>query len=216
MIQVLVPADITTLRREWLGDEVDLRPSWGAAAHLSAGASIGAATLALAGMGVGSVTRGTRFYVVSAGVPVRYAVTSDATITAGAVTVGISPLLAQAATANDAVQVEPVLRSTFNKQLGREYFSDVDIEDLAHHAMERYGPRIQMAPDQKRALYRSIKLLALQAMLLPGSEYRQALAAADQTQQGRTEIASMEAEIRTLESEVAYVRKGPGFAEVFR
>jgi len=215
---LLSAADILALRREEIGDEIDLHPEWGAsgAAKVASGASAGAASVALKALGTGSVKRGTPFAILSGTVLIRYTVTADATITAGAATVSISPVLAQAVLTNDSVTVEPFYRSVFNKVFQRELVSDVALQDLALQAKQRYDKTISLADDPSRKFYRAIKLLALREMLLPGSEFRQALQIADPNQQGRVEIESLERELSRLEREVSHDTKGPRFCEVYR
>lgn len=218
MPDLLSAADILALRREEIGDEIDLHPEWGAsgAAKVASGAAAGAASIALKNLGSGSLKRGTPFAVLSGTVAVRYTVTADVAITTGAATANISPVLAQAVVTNDSVTVEPFYRSVFNKVFQRELFSDVALQDLALQARQRYDKTISVADDPSRKFYRAIKLLALREMLLPGSEFRQALQIADPSQQGRVEIESLERALSSLEREVSHDVKGPRFCEVYR
>ena len=216
MTDILSASDIATLRARYLNDDVQERPEWGATPVTSASAAIGSATLALSGLGTGTITRGTSFYVVSGGAVQRLTVAADATITAGAATVSVSPLLAQAVSSGASVTVEPLRRSVFNRVFNRQLFSDVALQDLALDAEKQFGRRIYSADTPTNMRFRAIELLALREMLLPGSEYQQALAAQDQSQQGRTELERLDRRRQLLEAEVATDRRGPRFVEVYR
>lgn len=216
MPDILSASDIATLRAHHLNDDVQERPEWGPTPVTSAGAAAGAATLALSGLGTGTLTRGTSFYVSSGGAVQRLTVTADVTIAAGAATVSISPLLAQAVSSSASITVEPLRRSVFNRVFNRQLFTDVALQDLAAEAERQYGRRIYSADSPATMRYRAIELLAIREMLLPGSEYQQALAAQDQSQQGRTELERLERRRQLIESEVGTERKGPRFVEVYR
>ena len=218
MTDLLSAADIAALRREEIGDEINTHPEFGVAgaAKVASSAAIGAASVALKGLGAGTITRGTPFSILSGTASQRLTVTANVTITAGTATVAVSPLLEQAILTDDSVTVEPYYRSVFNKVFTRLMFSDVDLQDLALQAQSRWAKRIAAADDPTRVFYRSIKLLALRQMLLFGSEFRQALSIGDPTQQGRVEIESMEREAARLEGEVSHDRVGPRFVEVYR
>jgi len=215
---LLSSADIVALRREEIGDEIDLHPEFGAsgAAQVASGASAGAASVALKGLGSGTIKRGTPFSILSGTTANRYTVTADVTIAAGTATVAISPVLTQAVVTNDYVTVEAFYRSVFNKVFQRVHFSDVNLQDIALQARQRYDARISAADDPTRMLYRAIKLIALRQMLLPGAEFRQALQIADPNQQGRIEVESLERELKKLEGEVSHDVRGPRFVEVYR
>jgi len=216
MPDTLSATDIATLRAHHLNDDVQERPEWGSAPVTSAGASAGAAALALSGLGTGTLTRGTSFIVSSNGAVQRLTVTTDVTIAAGAATVAISPLLTQAVQSGATITPEPLRRSVFNRVFNRQLFSDVALQDLGAEAERLYGRRIYSADAPATMRYRAIELLAIREMLLPGSEYQQALAAQDQSQQGRTELERLERRRQLIESEVGTERKGPRFVEVYR
>jgi len=147
---LLSATDITTLRRDWIGDEIDMRPEWGSSPHINTGAAAGATSLALAGLGSGSISRGARFQVWSAGVANSYTVSALATITAGAATVSITPPLVVAAVSADVVTVEPQRRSSFNRVFSRQFFSDVELEDFAIEAHRRWGRKLASATHPSR------------------------------------------------------------------
>lgn len=216
MPDTLSAADIATLRAHYLNDDVQERPEWGSSPVTSASAAIGASSLALSGLGSGTLTRGTSFYVASGGAVQRLTVTADAAITAGAATVSISPLLTQAVGSAAPITPEPLRRSVFNRVFNRQLFTDVALQDLAAEAERLYGRKIYASDSPSTMRYRAIELLALREMLLPGSEYQQALAAQDTSQQGRTELERLERRRKELESDVSTDRKGPRFVEVYR
>ncbi len=215
MPDLLTADDLTAIRREGLGDEIDLHPEWGSAPRVASIASAAATSLALKALGTGTIKRGTRFTVTSGGVVSTYTVTADVTIAAGAATVSISPLLVRAAAVDDVVTVEAYRRSVFNKTFGRQLFTDVDLQLFAEQAEELYGQRIAASVDPVRQRRKAVTLFGLKAMLLPGSEFRQALAIADPTQQGRVEIDSLDRTVKELQADVAFRSRGMAVGEVY-
>lgn len=162
MADVLTAADISELRREWVVDEIDERPEWGSGgAKVGVLAAVGASSVSLTALGDGTVKKGTRFSILSGTTENRYAATADATITATAATVYVSPLLVQAVAVNDVVKVEKIYRSYFNRVYKRLMFSDVDMEELSRRAEETWGARIHDSRDPRRLRFEAISALAL-------------------------------------------------------
>lgn len=216
MADILTAADIAELRRDWVVDEIDARPEWGpGTAKVSAGASAGAAFVALSGLGTGTLRRGTPFTITTGTTPVRYTVTADATITGGAATVYVSPLLEQAALANDLVRVERYYRSVFNRVFGRLMFSDVDLEDFARRAEEQWGARIHDAGDPRRMRSKAIGLLALTAKL-ESTEYESAVIQLEAQDGGRAHMERLEKRRAEYESAVTRRATGPVLGTIYR
>lgn len=208
----LSPADITSLRRDWIGDEIDMRPEWGASPAVHTGAAAGATTLVIDGLGSGSLTRGDRFQIWSAsGLANAYTVSEDATITGGVASVYVTPTLAVAAVVADRVTVEPLKRSAFNRVFSRQFFSDVELEDFAIEAYRRWGRKIDSSDTPVEMLYQAIQLLSYKRFLLPGSEYRTALKIESPSLEGKTELDFFEREIGRLEAAVGADTKGAMF-----
>ena len=216
MADILTAADIAELRREWVVDEIDARPEWGTgAAKVSTGASAGAASVALSGLGTGTIRRGTPFLIRSGSTEVRYTVTADVTITAGAATISVSPLLEQAVATNDPVRVERYYRSVFNRVFQRLLFSDVEIEDLARRAEERWGTRIHESVDPRRQRFRAVALLAIQAKL-ESTDYETAVIQLEAQDGGRGHMERLEARRREYEAEVTHRVTGHSYGVTVR
>lgn len=209
MADILTASDIAELRREWVVDEIDDRPEWGTGgAKASAGASAGAASVALTGLGSGTLRRGTPFYIRSGSTEARYTVTADATITATAATVYVTPLLEQAVSTNDPVRVERYYRSVFNRVHRRLLFSDVDLEDLARRAEETWGTRIHASVDPRRLRLKAIGLLALRAKL-ESTDYETAVIQLENQDGGRGHFDRLEARRREYEADLSFNASGP-------
>lgn len=176
----LTDAQIRTLRKDWLGDYIDEHPEWGGSPTVRVSAAVGAATLSLQGLGVGTVNRGTPFVHYGEGIRRdTYTVMESASIVSGFVVVSIQPLLAAKATVGDVVKPEPIYRSTFNKRNHRLFFDDSELQDLAVRADARWTRRIASSRDPIEMWFRGIELLALERMLSSGSEYTDAVLADD-------------------------------------
>lgn len=216
MADILTAADIADLRREWVVDEIDERPEWGSGgAKASAIAAVGAASVALTALGVGTVKRGTPFTILSGTTENRYTVTADATITATAATVYVSPLVAAAVAVNDAVRVERYYRSVFNRVFHRLLFSDVEVEDLARRAEERWGDRIHEAGDVRRMRFKAIGALAIAAKL-ESTDYEAAVIQLEAQDGGRGHFERLAAKQKEYENDVAAKVTGPGYGITIR
>ncbi len=208
MADILTAADISELRREWVVDEIDARPEWGSGgAKVGTPAAVGASSVALVGLGAGTLRRGTPFTVTTGTTPVRYTVTADVAVVANAATVSVSPVLEQAVLANDVVRVERYARSVFNRVFGRLLFSDVEIEDFARRAEEQWGPRIHDAGDPRRMRFKAIGLLAISAKL-ESTEYESAVIQLESQDGGRSHMERLEK--RRAEYEASVTRKATG------
>lgn len=216
MADILTAADIAELRREWIVDEIDERPEWGSGgAKASAGAAIGAATVALTALGAGTVKRGTPFSLLSGTTENRYTVTADATITATAATVYVSPLIVATVSTNDSARVERYYRSVFNRAFRRLLFSDVEVEDLARRAEERWGERIHEATDVRRMRFKAIAALAIAAKL-ESTDYEAAVIQLEAQDGGRGHFDRLAAKQREYENDVAAKVTGPGYGVTIR
>lgn len=208
MADILTAADIAELRRDWVVDEIDARPEWGSgSAKVQTGASAGAASVALSGLGTGTLRRGTPFTITTGTTSVRYTVTADVAITANAATVSVSPVLEQAVLANDPVRVERYARSVFNRVFSRLLFSDVDLEDLARRAEEQWGVRIHDSGDPRRMRFKAISLLAISAKL-ESTEYESAVIQLEAQDGGRAHMERLER--KRAEYEAAVTRRATG------
>lgn len=211
MADILTDADIAELRREWIVDEIDERPEWGSGgAKASAIAAIGAASVALTGLGAGTIKRGTPFTLLNGTTPNRYTVTADATITAGAATVYVSPLVVAAVAVNDPARVEPYYRSVFNRVFHRLLFSDVEVEDFARRAEERWGARIHEATDPRRMRYRAIGALAIAAKL-ESTDYESAVIQLESQDGGRGHMERLAKKQLEYENDVAQKTTGHSY-----
>ena len=216
MADILTAADIAELRREWVVDEIDDRPEWGAGgAKVATSASAGAAAVALTGLGAGTLRRGTPFTIQSGTTVVRYAVTADVAITAGAATVSIAPLLEQAVTTNDPVRVERFYRSVFNRVHRRLLFSDVELEDLARRAEERWGTRIHESADPRRLRFKAIALLAIQAKT-ESTDYETAVIQLEAQDGGRGHYERLDKRRAEYEAEVTQRVTGHSYGMTLR
>lgn len=216
MADILTAADIAELRREWVVDEIDERPEWGSGgAKASAGAAIGAASVALTALGAGTIKRGTPFTLLNGTTENRYTVTADATITATAATVYVSPLLVATVTTNDAARVERYYRSVYNRVFLRLLFSDVEIEDLARRAEERWGARIHDSADPRRMRFKAIAALAIKAKL-ESTDYESAVIQLEAQDGGRSHFERLAARQREYENDVAQKTTGLAYGITVR
>ena len=216
MADILTASDIAELRREWVVDEIDERPEWGSGgAKASAGAAIGAASVALTALGAGTIKRGTPFTILSGTTENRYTATADATITATAATVYVSPLVVAAVSTNDPARVERYYRSVFNRVFRRLLFSDVEVEDLARRAEERWGQRIHDSVDPRRLRFKAIALLAIEAKL-ESTDYESAVIQLEAQDGGRGHFERLEAKRREYEAEVTHNARGPMYGVTSR
>jgi len=208
---ILTAADIAELRREWIVDEIDERPEWGSGgAKASAIAAIGAASVALTGLGAGTIKRGTPFYVRCGAVESRYVVTEPATITASAATVYVTPLVELVIDTNDPVRVERYYRSVFNRVFHRLLFSDVEVEDFARRAEERWGARIHESTDPRRMRYRAIGALAIAAKL-ESTDYESAVIQLESQDGGRGHLERLARKQLEYENDVAQKTTGHSY-----
>jgi hypothetical protein len=222
MTDLLTASDLLVIRRRWIGDEIDEHLEFGAAGSTTVGsaATLGSSSIHLHGLGTGTIHRGTPFAVTLSGVQDRYVVTADATITSNQATVSVSPLVARALSGGELVSAEPYARSVYNKVNFRQgargglLFSDIDLQDFAIEASERWAARIASAPDRQQ-LYRGVTLLAVRQMTAPGSEFFLACQVADPTGQGRSEMDRLDKLKAELEKELTFSRKGPGSTDLY-
>lgn len=216
MADILTAADISELRREWVADEIDDRPEWGSGgAKVAVLAAVGASSVSLSGLGDGTVKRGTPFSIRTGTTENRYTATADATITGGAAVVYVSPLLKQAVAVNDVVTVEPYARSVFNRVFQRTLFSDVQLEDFARRAEERWGARIHDSLDPRRLRFKAIAMLAIQEKQ-ESSEYEAAVIQLDSQDGGTGHWARLEARRKEYESDVTHNSMGPAYGVTTR
>jgi hypothetical protein len=212
---LLTTDQIETIRRKYVGDVWDPHPEWGKPgnAHVAATGAVGAASVYVTGLGSGSVRRGTRLRF--AGRQDQYQAAEATTISSGGVaTVSLSPLLNQAVSVNDIVDVEPYGASVFNRRYGRTFVSDIDLLDLAIQAQKEFGRKIATSPNPDETLLRAIALLVLRQMDLPGGEFEDAARASDPTGQGRVTLEKLGKKIKELEGYVATNVVGPVFLNV--
>ena len=125
MSNLLSSDDLVRVRREFAHDLVDLHPEVGPSATISAVAAAGGATIALTGLQTGTIARGTRLNVFTAGVGRRYTVTADVAIASHAATVAISPILEAPIGIGDTVEAVPDTSSVYNQIEGEQLFTDV-------------------------------------------------------------------------------------------
>ncbi len=169
-------ADLLTLRTKWIDDYVNDHTEIGRSAVTSATAASGATSLALSGLGSGTVLKGTVLLLTVGGRMDRYTVSADATITANAATVYVTPALLAGVPSATQVQAERYLQSLFNKATGGQFFSDDEIGELADRAESVYGARIASSLDPVEFLNRAVRLLANEAKI-DSSDYHAAVRA---------------------------------------
>lgn len=165
MASILTAAQLVTLRKVWLVDFVDLHTEWGAAPTVATGAAAGAGSLALTGLGTGTISAGTSFKLFSSGSWRDYTVAADVAIVATAATVTFRPVLSYAALVGDAIRVRADFRSQYNRESGREYFTDTDLQDIATRAMQWRGKEIQLADDPDETYLKATAILGLRQQL---------------------------------------------------
>lgn len=172
MADLLTATDIAELRRdEWVSDLWNPHVEWGTegSAKLTANASAGADTLALTGLGTGTITRGTNFTILSGGITLPRTVSADVAIVAGAATVSLTSRLPFGVLANDKVYVQPDRLGAFARVFGghenRPQFSDVQIEDFAKRATGMWAAEIHKSSSPRPALFAAISILAIDAKL---------------------------------------------------
>ena len=172
----LSAADLLTLRTKWIDDYVNDHTEIGRTAVTSATAASGATSLALSGLGSGTILKGTVLLLTVGGRMDRYTVTTDATITANAATVYVTPALLAGVPSSTQVQAERYLQSLYNKATGGQFFSDDEVGELADRAESTYGKRIAGSVDPTEFLFRAIRLLGNEAKM-DSSDYHAAVRA---------------------------------------
>ena len=172
----LSAADLLTLRTKWIGDYVNDHTEIGRTAVTSATAASGATSLALSGLGSGTILKGTVLLLTVGGRMDRYTVTTDATITANAATVYVTPALLAGVPSSTQVQAERYLQSLYNKATGGQFFSDDEVGELADRAESTYGKRIAGSVDPTEFLFRAIRLRGNEAKM-DSSDYHAAVRA---------------------------------------
>ena len=172
----LSAADLLTLRTKWIDDYVNDHTEIGRTAVTSATAASGATSLALSGLGSGTILKGTVLLLTVGGRMDRYTVTADAMITANAATVYVTPALLAGVPSSTQVQAERYLQSLFNKATGGQFFSDDEVGELADRAESTYGKRIAGSVDPTEFLFRAIRLLGNEAKM-DSSDYHAAVRA---------------------------------------
>ena len=172
----LSAAQILTLRTKWIDDYVNDHTEIGRSAVTSSVAASGATSLALSGLGSGTILKGTVLLLTVGGRLDRYTVTADATITANAATVYVTPALLAGVPGATQVQAERYLQSLFNKATAAQFFSDDEIGELADRAESTYGQRIAASRDPEEMLNRGIRLLANESKM-DSSDYHAAIRA---------------------------------------
>lgn len=172
----LSAADLLTLRTKWIDDYVNDHTEIGRTAVTSTTAASGATSLALSGLGSGTVLKGTVLLLTVGGRMDRYNVSVDATITANAATVYVTPALFAGVPSGTQVQAERYLQSLYNKATGGHFFSDDEVDELANRAESTYGQRIVGSRDPQEFKLRAIRLLANEAKY-DSSDYHAAIRA---------------------------------------
>ena len=124
-------------------------------------------------------------------------------------------LLEQAIAVNDPVRVERFYRSVFNRVHRRLLFSDVDLQDLARRAEERWGDRIHDAADPRRLRFRAIALLGIEVKL-ESTDYESAVIQLDSQDGGRYHFDRLKAKREEFEAEVSRRTTGPAYGVTYR
>ena len=147
-----------------MDDFIDLRPEWGTAT-VSSDASAGALTLAVSGLGSGTLRSGTTFTLDHNGNFQTYTLLTDTVPSAGAAVLPIAPPLVAPVSAGVAVTPESRKKSLYNKRTGRLFFSDADLQYHAQHAMKVKGRWIRQSENSDVALFRAVRFFGWTAML---------------------------------------------------
>jgi len=179
-MHILKADEIRLLRTEWLDDLVDQRPEWGAN-PLAESASLGALTLSLSGLTASAtLTAGTAFTLLHNGRSMTYYLSADASVTPdGLTTISFAPALIADVITDTPVKPDERRRSLFNKRVGRQFFSDADLQDYAKRAMTQRGAAIESSDEPKQMWFRAIRYYAW-TMMLASDEYQIAVLANDE------------------------------------
>jgi len=180
MTALLSADDILTIRRKFIGDQIDLHPEFGTSPVTSGSKSAGSSTLALTALGSGVIKKGCVFAVIQTSQRRdRYTVTAEATITANAATVSVSPLLLTDVASGCRVEPEPYYRSAYNLRTRTLFFSDEELQAFCQTAFEKFADLIYTSDTPTDVKYRAVRYLALQELLSPGSKFILSLLADD-------------------------------------
>lgn len=215
MASILSAAQITTLRKVWLPDLVDVHAEIGTAGTVASGASVGATSLALTGLGSGTIATGTRIRVSSQGQWTTYRVTADVLIALTAATVTISPSLYIAATTGDVVAPIADRLSSYNKKEGRQYFADADLVALATRATQWRAREIADADDPDEVFLKATAILGIRQML-SDSGFRDTLAANGGQESANATLAELAKREQRYEMDISPREFGPHTVSMIR
>lgn len=195
---LLSAADILTLRRSYLQDLVDDHLEIGASAVTTGTAAAGSYSLALTGLDSGEIPAGTMVAVQAGGRYDLHEITADATITATAATVYLSPALHVSTPGGTPVSPIAERIGLWAEKRGSRFWSDSQIQSFASQASIDYRWQIARSVQPTITLYRGVQLLAF-TQLLNSASYLALLYQVDPSSGGaaeRTRIQSLIAEAR--------------------
>lgn len=167
MADILTAAQLTTFRRDWLPDEVNLRREW-ANATLESNAVAGDESLDVAGLFPSlAIEKGAVVYITIDGSPFTFRVTADTTAdVTGDATLAVSPEVpTPGASSGISVGARQIRRSLYNSWTSKQYFDDGQLLDLCKRAREEEGEWIARQGERMRATYTVMRRLGIERML---------------------------------------------------
>lgn len=208
MTDILDSAQIATLRSDWIGDEVDLRPEWGASPTIGT-ASAGAVSAVFSGLTSGTIAKGTEITILHGNRSQTYYVTADADIASNAATVAFTPVLYAATSAGTAVAVKEKRRSTYNRKTGQAFFDDEALQRIADLVEQKRGSWIYGQDNPSEARFRCIRIECFRRYLASDVWQKTIIAGEQSTATSDKVVSSIQAQLADDERIVEADDRGP-------
>lgn len=208
MADLLTSTQIATLRSDWIGDEVDLRPEWGAAPTIGS-ASAGATSATFSGLNLGTIHKGTAVTILHGNRSQTYYVTADVIIASNAAVVSFTPGLAAATSSGTAVAVKEMRRSTYNRKTGSVFFDDATLLRIADIVEQKKGAWIYAQDNPAEARFRCIRIECYRRYLASDIWQKTIIAGEQGTATSDKVVTSIQAQLADDERIVEADDRGP-------
>lgn len=208
MADLLSAAQISTLRSDWIKDEVDTRPEWGSAPTIGS-ASAGAASATFSNLGIGTIRKGTEFTITHGNRSQTYHVRADAVIATASAVLSFSPGLAAATSSGTYVYPRDLRRSIYNRKSGQVFFSDEELLRISDIVEQKRGSWIYAQDNPSEARFRCIRIECFRRYLA-SDEWQKVIIAGEQgTATSDKVVASLQAQLTDDERIVEADERGP-------
>lgn len=207
-MDLLSASQIATLRSDWIADEVDLRPEWGASPTIGT-ATAGATVATFSALNSGTIKAGSAFMLTHGNRPQTYYVRANVTIASNTASISFAPGLAAATTTGDRVLVQAYRRSAYNKKAGAVFFEDSELLRIADVVEQKRGSWIYAHDNPAEARYRCIRIECFRRMLASTDWYQTLLIGEDTTAIGDRSVQLLQAQLADDERIVESDERGP-------